>query len=417
MIDSEDNPASRRLSFQAGIASPVVEGDARRRDHGVPMRDRIGEFRMSGRFRDRRAVVIVAPAHHRPAVILACLRNVDLVAALRPELALPQFAGLRIDGGALRIAVAVRPDFGPRALLADEGVVLRHRAILVDAHDLAKVGRKILGGRELEALAQGDEQLAVGSEGEPPAKMIAAVDFRLLAEDDGDVFEAVSPERAAGHRGSGAARSGFRIGEIDEPVRRKIRIECDVEQPALTLGENLGHALKRLRYRSVLGYDAEPPRPFGDEHTAVGQKCEPPRMFESVDDRRDRDRARFGFDGLVFGQTCLRHEEHRREKAEPYTSGAQGGAANGGAGRLPRVFVDACTRKSFAHPSNARALAPISKVAQLLRRCRYLSSKFASNQSRPRRFRVSSSLSYFSPVSPPPLGPSRPTPMPRSRPS
>jgi len=98
-------------------------------------------FRVGWRLRDRAAVIMLAPAHHRPAVILAGLRDVELVPAARTEFILSKLAGLRVDGGPLRIAVPVGPDLETGFLAADERIVLRGRSIGIDAHDLAEVIR------------------------------------------------------------------------------------------------------------------------------------------------------------------------------------------------------------------------------------------------------------------------------------
>ena len=62
-----------------------------------------------------------------PAVVVALLDHVDLVAAVRAELGFPQLAGHGIDRQAERVAVAGGPDLRLVALLADERVVLGDR--------------------------------------------------------------------------------------------------------------------------------------------------------------------------------------------------------------------------------------------------------------------------------------------------
>ena len=238
---SDDRPPIRRLPFQAGMAVARVEGDARRRDHRRPVRDGVGEFGMGRRRRGCRAVIMLAPAHHRPTVVAPRLRDVELVAAHRAELGLPQLAARWVDGGALRVAMAVGPDLRPRILLTDEGVVVGDRSVRIDAHDLAEIVGEILRRAELEALAEGDEQLAVRREGEPRAEMVAALDLRLLPEDHFDIVETAIGELAARDRRPGAAlaglgsrrdRQGGSVRSRDRARRRAARLALRRRPPA-----------------------------------------------------------------------------------------------------------------------------------------------------------------------------------------
>src|SRR5690606_1089622 len=84
---------------------------------------------------DRVAAVVDPVADDGPAVVAAGPDEVELVAAARPLLVLPELAGFRMDGEALRVAVAVAPDLGQRALAVHERVVRGDAAILVQADD------------------------------------------------------------------------------------------------------------------------------------------------------------------------------------------------------------------------------------------------------------------------------------------
>src|SRR5512144_2331348 len=154
------------------------------------MIDGVCEFGVGRRLGDCAAVIVRSPAHHRPSVILPGLRNVELVPAHGAEFGLPQLAGLRVNRGTLWIAVAVGPDLRTRVVAADERIVFGHRAVWVDAHDLAEIVAEVLRRRELKALAQGDEQLAVGREDEARTEMEVALDLWHLPEDHLDIFEA-----------------------------------------------------------------------------------------------------------------------------------------------------------------------------------------------------------------------------------
>src|SRR4029077_14009940 len=204
--------------------------------------DGVGEFGVGRRIGDILAGIVVPPANHRPAVICAGLRNVELVPAARAELGLPQLAGLGMDGGALRIAVAVGPNLWTGVCAADEGIGLRDRSIRVAAHALAEVIGKILGRGEGEALAEGDEQLAVRREDEARTEMVAALHLWLLAEYHLDAVEAALAEFPARHRGGGATLAWFGIGEINEVVRLEVGVDRHIEQSSLPHGNDLRHA-------------------------------------------------------------------------------------------------------------------------------------------------------------------------------
>src|SRR6185436_3379731 len=77
-----------------------VEGHARRCNRGHPIADRLLHAVLARAVVDLGAAVIDAEADDRPAVVLALVDDVDLIAAARPVLVLPQLAA----GG-----VAARP--------------------------------------------------------------------------------------------------------------------------------------------------------------------------------------------------------------------------------------------------------------------------------------------------------------------
>jgi hypothetical protein len=143
----------------------------------------------------------------------------------------------------------------------------------------------------LVALAERDEQPAVTREHEARTKMVPAGDLRLLAEDHLDVGEPQAVElRARDRRAIGVTVAGLRIGEVDRRVRSEIRIGHDVQQPALSLCMNPGHAANRLGERSLRVNVAQAAGTLGHEHAPVRQECEAPRVLETARDRRDRDR-------------------------------------------------------------------------------------------------------------------------------
>src|SRR5262249_38903021 len=153
-------------------------------------------------FVNLRAAVVDAIADHRPAIVLALLDDVDLVAALRAVLLLPQFSAHRMEREALRIAMSVAPDFAARARASDERIVRRDRAVGGDAHDLAVVDAKILRRvARAEMIAERDEEIAVLALRDAAAMIVRAA-RAVLAEDHLDVAERrVTRERCARDRG------------------------------------------------------------------------------------------------------------------------------------------------------------------------------------------------------------------------
>src|SRR6185503_18131112 len=95
-----------------------------------------------------------------PTVVVTGLEDVQLVAPHRPMFGLPQQAGHRIDGKALRIAMAVGPDGRYRSRPAHERVVRRDGAVVVDAVHLAQRAAEVLRGLWLAAFADRVEEPA-----------------------------------------------------------------------------------------------------------------------------------------------------------------------------------------------------------------------------------------------------------------
>src|SRR5262245_15498091 len=152
-----------------------IERHPGRSDRGHPVFERLLHALLVRALVDPGAAVVDAVADHWPAVILALLDEVDLVAAARPMLVLPQLSGHGVEREALGIAVAVAPDLRLGGRPADEGIVRRNRAIGPDANDLAEIVGKILrlvaGG---EVVAGGQKQIVVRRLRDAAAETIAA---------------------------------------------------------------------------------------------------------------------------------------------------------------------------------------------------------------------------------------------------
>ena len=168
-----------------------VESEAGGRDHRIPVIDRLLHALLVGdAFADRRARIVDAVHDHRPAVVLALLDDVELVAAARTVLGFPQAAGPRIERQAFLAADAIGPDLGQDARLAEERIVGRRRAVGRDVNDLAEMGVQPLRHvprRRIRAVADGHEQVAVGPDRDAAAGLAAEPlgrHGRLGSEDD-----------------------------------------------------------------------------------------------------------------------------------------------------------------------------------------------------------------------------------------
>src|SRR4029077_20268500 len=108
-----------------------------------------------------RARVLTPVTDNRPAVVLPRLDDVDLVAAVRALLARPEVAVHRIEREALLVPLPERVDLRTESRAADERVVLRHRAVVIHADDLAEVIARILSAIGTIAIAARDEERPV----------------------------------------------------------------------------------------------------------------------------------------------------------------------------------------------------------------------------------------------------------------
>src|SRR4029450_14041270 len=85
------------------------------------------------------AAVRPAVRDHRPAVVLSSLNDVDLVAAKRSILRVPDLAGLRVDDQTARVTNAEGIDLGLVALPAGERIISWRASIVLQAQDFAGV--------------------------------------------------------------------------------------------------------------------------------------------------------------------------------------------------------------------------------------------------------------------------------------
>ena len=274
--------------------------------------------------------IIHAVADRRPAVVLAGFGKVDLVAAARSVFAFPQAPTARIDREALHVAMAVTPDRLADAGARRERIVNGLRAIDIQPHQLALQHLEVLRHRLVVAFALADEDVAPAFasdrvEGDARTEMHAALQLRQLAVDHAQVGEPGIAERRRRDRGAGSVVvARFGVTQPDAFVRGVIRIEHDIEQPALAFGEDLRHAGDGRREIPVRIDAAQAARAFGNEESAVGQQCDRPGMFQSRGDGFDAHVAGFGRRGLRCrgggragaGLRCAAGGEHDHEQGE-----------------------------------------------------------------------------------------------------
>jgi hypothetical protein len=275
---------------------------------------------------DLLAAVLATVGDHGPAIVLPRLRQVDLVAAARTVLDLPQLPGIGVKGRALGIAVAIRPDLGARAGAPNERVVRRNAAVRRDADDLPEVSAEVLGLVALGiSLAGRDEEIAVAREHEPRPEVMLARHLRLLPEDHLDVAERLAVESRTRDRGAvRSVHAGLRIRQVDRRVLIERGIEDDVEQPALTPRRTPAARPRSVRTARALLDVAQPARPLGHEHPTVGQEGERPGMLEALRDRRNVDlrfAARRDLRSVLTGAGAGLGEQHGEQSPRCHVGG------------------------------------------------------------------------------------------------
>src|SRR5207247_5378623 len=105
------------------------------------------------------------------------------VAAARAVLDLPQLAGLRMKRRSLHVAMAERPDLVTHALRTGKRIVLRNRAVGIEADDLPEQTvhpLRLHAPFRDRALALRHKQRAVPVEHEPAAEMRRRSERRRL---------------------------------------------------------------------------------------------------------------------------------------------------------------------------------------------------------------------------------------------
>ena len=176
----------------AGVKVGAARGDGRH-----PISEGLFHVDFGGDVDHRGAVVIHAVGDDGPAVVETFFDEVEFVATAGAVLGVEEFAGDRVEGEALRVAVAVAPDGGVGFGVTDEGIIRRDAAVVVEAVDFAVGARDVLGVFALAAFADAEEEIALAIEGDAAAEVDAAgfdvvLEFALvnrLLVDEGAVFD------------------------------------------------------------------------------------------------------------------------------------------------------------------------------------------------------------------------------------
>ena len=263
--------------------------------------------------RDRRAVVVFAVGARRPAVIAAFLDEVQLVAACRTVLDLPQPAiGIEIHGE--NVAVAPTPDLVAGRSAIRERIACGGRSVEIEPHDGAERVRNVLRGVFLLPLSTGDEHVAlVRAEHDTVRIMAATADLGRLAPDRlqpfdltarilGSAIERTAPD----DRAARVAVTGFDPAEIDRPAAdiggALAGQKRDLAEAALAAVIDARHPADRAGAAGFGVDELHRAGLFGDEqHGCAGRESGGPRLVIGAECRNLRLAHRCG--GAGRGRT------------------------------------------------------------------------------------------------------------------
>lgn len=171
-----------------------------------------------------------------------------------------------------------------------ERIVDRYAAVGIDVDNGAGVILEILRAIHLATVAKADEQAAIGRYGDASAELQPAATEAVHQEQALDVRQLlfVRGETCAVNSGACSSGAGNGGGKIQGAAGGKLRIEGDVEQPALTGCRDLRQAGDRCLDRAVAD-DPERARPFGHDIGAVGENFDCPGVVQSAGNRFDLD--------------------------------------------------------------------------------------------------------------------------------
>src|SRR5688572_20259426 len=113
--------------------------------------------------------------------------------------------------GALHVAVTEGELLRLPARAADEGIVLRHAAVVVQADHRAGVVVGLLRALHLAAVAEREIHVARAVEHDAPAEVLAAAPFGSLLEKNLHILEAMTGKPAARELGADAVAAACGI--------------------------------------------------------------------------------------------------------------------------------------------------------------------------------------------------------------
>ena len=278
------------IALPAGKQVALVDDQASRGNDGNPEglgRGEIGARVVSG---DRPAVVMVSLGHERPAVVGARLDQVELVAAHRSHLDLPE-TPLSVPVDAQRIAVAQRPYLRLDAAFAGKRVAREGGAVVVQSDYLAEVAGHGLGRGHLVDLTGRDPQRAVGAEEQATGELESTRGLLRVAPDDLDTGQraaAVGVQRQLCLRDCAArpTRAALGVADIHNTVLSVVGMQGDVVETALTAVGDAGHTGDCALGLGGWVNEKQVASSLGDQDAVIGQEGDRPWLGMAGDGGR-----------------------------------------------------------------------------------------------------------------------------------
>ena len=311
----------------ARIAIAGVEHQSARRLGGCPVDQRVDHPGTTGLVGDARPPVFHAVSDLGPTIVLAGLDQVELVAAAGTVLVGPDVSARGIQGKTLDIAVAVAVDLGSRTLSIDDGVVGMRASILGQPQDLAEVRFDALrliadvaackGNRRIAAVADTHEQALVRQPKQARAEVLSTALGVGVRENDLDILKPIVPEPPACERGAVGIPGPGREGEIDQLVALEIRMQGDIQQTALAVGQHGRQTIDRLARQGAVAQDSQTPRALGDQRRSVREPGDGPGMLQPSHNHLGAPPLRLGYVRGRFYRTFDRCAVGEREPERP----------------------------------------------------------------------------------------------------